>query len=99
MDKDRSEQPKRRWDWLPMHMPGVAKRLAEKRAELGDAWVDECWRRGVIRREPGWFCAIEGALMVGVLVNDPVVVDLACARISPTQFFLMLRDKDMQDGS
>ena len=44
MDKGNS---KGKWDWLPAHMPGVALLLADKRRELGDAYVKQCWEMGV----------------------------------------------------
>lgn len=62
-------QTKKDWKWLPEFMPGVRKLLAEKRAALGDAWVNECWKRGVVQQEPGWFLAAEGALVVGTPVG------------------------------
>ena len=61
------------WGWLPEHMPGVAKLLATRRAELGAEWVATCWRRGVVAAEPGWFFAAEGALTVGVPVDDQML--------------------------
>jgi hypothetical protein len=39
--------------------------MRDKRKEWGKAHVNECWRRGVVQQEPGWFFAREGPLMVG----------------------------------
>jgi hypothetical protein len=63
---DRREEPRRSFDWLPAHMPGVAKLMATKRAQMGMEHINECWRRGVLGCEPGWFYAREGPLAVGV---------------------------------
>lgn len=56
---------KNNWSWLPAAMPTVSKMMKEKRALYGDSHVDECWRRGVLLGEPGWFFAREGAIAVG----------------------------------
>lgn len=58
-------QVKNNWAWLPAAMPKVAKMVKEKRALYGDSHVDECWRRGVVLGESGWFFAREGAISVG----------------------------------
>lgn len=83
---------KKRWDWLPSQMPGVAKLIAEKRAAVGKAHVDECWKRGVVQREPGWFFAREGALSVGTPWDDPVLANFAAAQVTATQALLMIRE-------
>ena len=67
---------KQSWSWLPAQMPTVAKMLDDKRAELGADWVNTCWRRGVVERQPGWFFAAEGALAVGTPWADAPGVDL-----------------------
>lgn len=83
---------KNRWAWLPAQMPGVAKLMAEKRAKLGAAHVGECWRRGVIERQPGWFFAREGALAVGTPWDDPLLANFAAASVTSTQALLILRE-------
>lgn len=88
---DKGESKANRWAWLPAAMPGVAKLMAEKRAELGAAHVAECWKRGVLQLEPGWFFAREGALCVGVPWDDPVLTNFAAAQVTRTQALLMLR--------
>lgn len=72
------EKPVGRFDWLPERMPGVAKQIATRRAELGREWVNLCWQRGVIEGLPGWFYAAEGGLAVGTLWVEAaqVVLDL-----------------------
>lgn len=88
------------WAWLPARMPGVARLLADKRAALGAEWVNTCWRRGVIERQPGWFYAAEGALGVGTpWADDPVIAAYMTARFSPDQALLVLRPKDAGDGA
>ncbi|MFK5283646.1 hypothetical protein ACI3PL_29135 [Lacticaseibacillus paracasei] len=62
MDKKKENS----WGWLPAHMPGVAKLLAEKKRELGSDHVNTCWANGVVQGQPGWFFAREGPLAVGV---------------------------------
>lgn len=100
MDGSQQQTAKaRNWAWLPEHMPGVQRLMREKRRELGDAWVNECWKRGVVQREPGWFFASEGTLSVGVLEDHPAMIALATARITSTQAFLMLREKGSSNGA
>jgi len=83
---------KQTWGWLPAQMPQVARLIAQKRAELGEGWVNTCWQRGVVQQQPGWFYAAEGALAVGTpWADDPVVADLLAARVTPTQALLVLR--------
>ncbi len=63
----------KKWDWLPAFMPGVARQIAERRSSEGEAWVAECWKRGVINGEPGWLFAAEGSLMVGTPIGiEPI---------------------------
>lgn len=88
MDKARNSG---RWGWLPAAMPGVARLLAEKRKALGDAHVAECWRRGVVEREPGWFFAREGALAVGTPWDEPVLANFAALQVTSTQALVVLR--------
>jgi hypothetical protein len=59
-----------RWSFLPELMPGVARLLADKRRELGAEHVAECWQRGVVQLEPGWFYAREGAVAIGTAWAD-----------------------------
>ncbi len=60
MDKGKAD-----WSWLPARMPGVARLMKDKRRELGDAHVNECWKRGVVEGKPGWLFAWEGSISVG----------------------------------
>lgn len=90
---DKKEQSKEnRFGWLPAAMPGVAKLMAEKRRVLGNAHVAECWQRGVLKMEPGWFFAREGALSVGVPWPDIADLALGSAATS-TQALVVLREK------
>ena len=88
------DSAKNRWAWLPAAMPGVARQMAEKRVKLGAAHVAECWRRGVIERQPGWFFAREGALAVGTPWDDPVLANFAALNVTSTQALLILREPD-----
>lgn len=93
MDKGKEN----RWGWLPAHMPGVARLLADKRRELGAAHVNTCWAHGVVKAEPGWFFAREGALAVGV--PWPEIADVAGWQITPGQALVCLRDVGAADGA
>lgn len=90
---DQKAKKPNRYDWLPAQMPGVAKLVTEKRAQLGDAHVNECWRRGVLLGEPGWFFAREGALAVGTPWDEPVMANFAAAAVTSTQALLVVRGK------
>lgn len=59
------EERQQTFAWLPAQMPRVAALVATRRLRDGDAHVNECWRRGVLLGEPGWFFAREGAVAVG----------------------------------
>lgn len=90
MDK-RKEAGK--FDWLPAAMPGVARLIRERREQLGDAHVAECWKRGVVQREPGWFFAREGALAVGTpWDDDPVMQNFAALQVTSTQALVCMRE-------
>ena len=88
----------RNWKWLPAQMPGVARIMADKRAQLGDDHVNECWKRGVLKQEPGWFFAREGALMVGTPWPDDLITSEQW-RLTNTQALVMMRDVEQQHGS
>lgn len=91
--------PVQSWSWLPQQMPGVAKLIAEKRRKLGDAHVNECWRRGVGLRERGWFFAAEGALMVGAPFDDPDLQPQLLQVFTSTQALLILRPMEPAHGA
>jgi hypothetical protein len=97
---DREQGKGKRWDWLPQHMPGVAKLLAEKRIEFGDAHVNQCWKRGVIEKQPGWFFAREGAIAVGTAwpAGDPMA-GVASWQLTATQATLIIRDPEVVHGA
>lgn len=61
---------KKDWSWLPAHMPGVSRLIAEKRRKHGAAWVQTCWRNGVTLGQPGHFWACEGPICVGTPPAD-----------------------------
>lgn len=62
---DKQQQKARKFDWLPAEMPGITAMVKARRVKDGDAHVAECWRRGVLGGEPGWFFAREGPLAIG----------------------------------
>jgi hypothetical protein len=81
------------WAWMGQHMPRVVALLKERRAAGDGALIDECWRRGVIKREPGWFYAAEGAVSLGTPPGQELVPpEVAALRAAfPTTATLMLR--------
>lgn len=85
-----------RWSWLPAHMPGVARLMLEKRRALGNEHVNECWRRGVVHGEPGWFFAREGPLAVGT--PWPEIVDIAGWQVTASQALLVLHHAPQRAG-
>lgn len=99
MDREREEAAAKRFAWLPREMPGVARLVREKRALHGDAHVNECWQRGVIGREPGWFFAREGALAVGTPWDEPALANFAAAQVSATQALLLIKLPEASHGA
>lgn len=89
----------KKFEWLPAYMPGVAKLFNEQRAKLGREHVNECWRRGVLQKEPGWFFAREGALAIGVPWETPLMANFAAWNVTRTQALLVLRDLEAPRGS
>lgn len=89
MDKKKGEQSS--WAWLPLAMPGVARLMADKRRQLGDGHVAECWKQGVVQRQPGWFFAREGALAVGTPWPD--IADIAGWQVTRTQAMVIMKER------
>jgi hypothetical protein len=85
---DKAEQ-QGRWAWVPALMPGVARLMADKKREMGAAHVNRCWERGVVRREPGWFFAREGAVAIGT--PWPAIADVAGWQVTPNQAMVFLQ--------
>lgn len=83
-----------RWAWVPEAMPGVARQMLEARRRWGDAHVDQCWTMGVVRREPGWFFAREGAVALGTPWNEPALANFAAATVTATQALLVMREPE-----
>jgi hypothetical protein len=73
-------------------MRAVARMVKERRAQHGAEHVNECWRRGVIGDEPGYFYAAEGGEHVGVLPDDPVIRRFAELELSPAQALLVMKE-------
>lgn len=90
---DRKESKPSKWGWLPAMMPGVVRLMSERRRALGDAHVNECWERGVVQLEPGWFYAREGPLAVGTPWAEPGQAPRDdIPQYTKTQAVLMLRE-------
>jgi hypothetical protein len=96
---DNSKEPAKSWNWMPQHMPGVAKLVREKRAQMGDAHVNECFKRGVVLGEAGWFFAREGTLSIGVLAVERQHAYFEGLHITPTQALLVIREPDKDAGN
>lgn len=99
MDKTSTSDAKLNWQWLPAMMPGVTKLMADRRRDMGADHVTECWRKGVIEREPGWFFAREGAIAVGTIW--PEAADIAGWQCTPDQAVVILRPlpQEAADGA
>lgn len=74
-------------------MPTVVAMLKAERARGGGDLINECWKRGVVEQEPGWFFAQEAGVSVGVpsteFLQDPH--QAAIAAMFPKRAVLMLR--------
>lgn len=79
-----------RWAWVPAAMPNVARLMQERRRRHGDAHVNECWKRGVVLGEPGWFYAREGTVSIGTPWE--AFADVALWQATATQGLLIMRD-------
>jgi len=97
-NKNRKENPEtrlKRFAWVREAMPGVAKLIAEKRAQWGDEHVNECWRRGVVEKQPGWFFAREGAVALGTPWDEPVMANFAALNVMGAQALLVMAGPDV----
>lgn len=84
------------WEWLPVHMPGVAKLMRDQRQAQGNAHVNMCWRKGVVEKQPGWFFCREGPMAVGV--PWPAIADVAGWQLTATQAMLFLAPPASAEG-
>lgn len=53
------------WEWMSQHMPRVVSMMKAEREAGRGSQLNECWRAGVVRGEPGQFWASEGKVSVG----------------------------------
>ena len=90
MEKGGESGPAQRYAWMRTAMPGVARLMADKRAELGDAHVTQCLMRG-LAGERGWFFAREGPIAVGTPWDDPLLANFAAANVTTGQALVVLR--------
>lgn len=90
---------KQTFDWLPAQMPRVATLAKARRAVVGDAHFNECWRRGVVLCEPGWFFAREGGISIGTPDARWAYPELEALPNPEQAALLMLRDKGVSDGA
>jgi hypothetical protein len=101
MDRNRLNIDPKQFGLLVPLMPGLGALIQEKRETYGANWVAECWRRGVLMGEPGWFFARQGSVSVGTPPSvDEGLLVLAFSEIYATQVFLyMLAPKDGPHGT
>jgi hypothetical protein len=85
--------------WLAEAMPQLPGRVRELRAEYGDRHVNECWRRGVVGGETGWFFARQGVVTIGApFVGDPVLSDFAAQHLQADQCLVVIRQPGATHG-
>lgn len=53
------------WAWMEQHMPRVVSMMKAEREAGRGSQLNDCWRAGVVRGEPGMFWASEGKVAVG----------------------------------
>ena len=92
----KSADDKSRFGWLPRMMPGVAKLVRERRVKHGERHVDECFRRGVVNGEPGWFFAREGTVSIGVLEVGRTMPEFEGLHLAATQAMLVMREPEVR---
>jgi hypothetical protein len=85
-------QPEKRND-MRGSMPKTADFVARKRAEWGAGFVNECVRKGVNDREPGYFYAIEAGHVLGTPfpAGEPIAQDQANAIMWGAEFAVFIR--------
>jgi hypothetical protein len=94
MDKQQKD-----WSVVVPLMPGVKALINEKRKEWGAAWVNECWKHGVVLGEPGWFFAREGAVAVGTPATaDEGLLGFAFS-MGAAPYLYILKPKDGPHGT
>ena len=90
---------KQSFEWLPAQMPRVAVMMKERRRLHGDAFVNQCWKQGVLAGKPGFFFAREGALAVGTpWADDPVMINFAAASVTAGQAVLCMAKPEVKHG-
>lgn len=88
---------KQSFAWLPEQMPKVSQLIKDHRAKHGPEWLAECWKRGVVQGEPGWFFACEGVLAIGAVWDDARVLALQSQAYSPGRALLVLRPAEQRE--
>lgn len=94
-----SGEGKQTFAWLPAQMPHVVVLVRERRKADGAAHVNECWRRGVLLGEPGWFYAREGAVAVGTPDSKWSWPELEGLPDVVKPALLLMRDREVQHGA
>lgn len=89
---DKRTDLKKDWAWVSTFMPGVAKLIAERRAQFGSAWVGRCWHESVVKRNPGWLFVREGTVAIGTPWDDPLLANFAAQSITAGQALVIIRE-------
>jgi hypothetical protein len=100
---DKRAEVKADWSWMERLMPRVVAMLREHRRAGRGAHLDQCWKRGVLMREPGWLYAREGAVAVGTPFFGSDIHDVLAkfqswedAKDAP---LLILREEESANGT
>lgn len=98
MDKDQKKQ--NRYGWIEAAMPLLPQHIRDARRKYGDAHVNECWKRGVVQGQPGWFFARQGTVALGApFVDDAGLAGWAATHLQPDQVLLLLRTPEAGHGA
>lgn len=86
------EKKGRGYEWVMTAMPLLPARIRDLRAQHGDAHINECWKRGVVRGEPGWFFARQGTVSLGApFTGAEGLADWGAMALKPDQVLVLLR--------
>lgn len=100
MDENKGKGQGSRFAWLAEAMPKLPTRIRELRAQYGDAHVNDCWKRGVVQAEPGWFFARQGVVAIGApFVGDPALSDFAAQHLAADQCLVVIKPPGGKHGA
>jgi hypothetical protein len=100
MDREKEGERKNRFAWVADALPKLPPRIRELRQRHGDAHINECWKRGVVMGEPGWFFARQGVAAIGApFTGDPAIEHFAAQHVGNDQCLVLIRTKGAADGA